>query len=204
MLRITLRRWVLSGTMVALSVAPVAAWAAGYSSTTSTMSDKAKSTADTAKTEVTDSWITLKTKMALLADERVSANDVHVTTQKGVITLNGTVPSADAKQAAESEALKTTGARRVVNRLAVARTADQKMAKREDKQITDDVEGRLKNDGALQTSKIDVRVDNGIVTLTGDAPSLQASVHASEVAHKVPGVRAVQNDISVKGESTQG
>jgi osmotically-inducible protein OsmY len=60
----------------------------------------AKDTGTTAKGEVTDSWLTLKTKLALLADERVSSNDVSVKTVKGVITLHGKVASAAEQQAA--------------------------------------------------------------------------------------------------------
>ena len=54
----------------------------------------------TATGEVTDSRLTLKTKLALLGDERVSSNNVSVTTAKGVITLRGQVASATEQQAA--------------------------------------------------------------------------------------------------------
>jgi hyperosmotically inducible protein len=165
--------------------------------------DKAKDAAESASKAVSDSWITLKTKMALLADKQVSSTDVHVSTQQGVITLQGKVPSAEAKEAAERDALKIDGAQRVVNRLAVVPAANQKSAERRDEQITQDVEGRLKKETSLKQASIDVHTDNGIVTLRGDAPSLQASVRASEVAHRVPGVRAVQNDLHVK-EQTRG
>ena len=45
----------------------------------------------TATGEGTDTWLTLKTKLALLGDERVSSNNVSVTAAKSVITLRGQV-----------------------------------------------------------------------------------------------------------------
>jgi len=63
-------------------------------------------------TELSDAWITMTTKIALLADDRVSSADVHVKTQQGVITLRGKVASEPARQAAEAIALKTEGPRR--------------------------------------------------------------------------------------------
>jgi len=67
-----------------------------------------------------------------------------------------------------------------------------------------DVETRLKTHPTLKQASIDVHADNGIVTLTGDAPSAQASLHASEMARKVSGVRAVHNELTVQSANTQG
>jgi hypothetical protein len=62
--------------------------------------DKAKSTTEDAKTAVTDSWITSKTKIALYADQRVKGTQVSVDTKDGVVHLRGKVDSDEAKQAA--------------------------------------------------------------------------------------------------------
>jgi hyperosmotically inducible protein len=169
-------------------------------STTDKAKDAARSTGDA----VSDSWITAKTKMSLMADERVSATDVNVTTRQGVVTLTGKVPSDEAKKAAAANAEKIDGAKRVINNLTVVAIKDTKRIEREDDQITQDVEDRLKKDKGLKQADIDVKTENGIVTLTGEAPSLRSSVRASEVAHRVPGVRAVQNELKVKGEGARG
>ena len=57
----------------------------------------------TATGEITDSWLTFKTKLALLADERISSTEVSVKTVKGVITLHGKVASAEEQKAAEED-----------------------------------------------------------------------------------------------------
>jgi hyperosmotically inducible protein len=61
---------------------------------------KAETTTQEAKTMVTDSWVTSKTKISLFADERVKGRQVSVDTAKGVVHLRGKVDSAEAKSAA--------------------------------------------------------------------------------------------------------
>lgn len=156
-----------------------------------------KDTGTTATGEVTDSWLTLKTKLALLGDERVSSNDVSVKTVKGVITLHGKVASAAEQHAAEEIALSIEGQKKVVNQLTVVPTAQRKMVDRQDDQIVTDVKKAIKNDTRLKKADIDVRAEKGIVTLTGKAPSLETSVRASETARRVSGVRAVRNELAL-------
>jgi hyperosmotically inducible protein len=156
-----------------------------------------KDAGKTATREVTDSWLTLQTKLALLADERVSSADVHVTTQRGVITLRGKVASAAEQQAAEEIALNIEGQKQVVNQLTVVSAARRKLVDRQDHQIVKDVKRAIKRDASLKKADIDVRAEKGIVTLTGKAPSLETSVRASETARRVPGVRAVRNELTL-------
>ncbi len=154
-------------------------------------------TARTTTWELNDAWITLKTKLALLADERVSSREVSVTTRQGMITLRGKVGSEEARQAAEEVALKIQGAQWVLNQLVVAPRAARESVDRKDDQIMRDIGRRIKGDPRLKQADIEIRSDNGIVTLTGKAPSLPTSVRASEVASQVPGVRAVRNELSL-------
>jgi hyperosmotically inducible protein len=156
-----------------------------------------KETGTTAKGEVTDSWLTFKTKLALLADERISSNDVSVKTVKGVITLHGKVASAAEQKAAEEIALNIEGQKKVVNQLTVVPAAERKWVDRQDDQIVTDVKQAIAKETALKKAAIDVRAEKGIVTLTGKAPSLATSVRASEVARRVSGVRAVRNELAL-------
>ncbi len=195
-----LRRATIAVMIVGLGVVPVAARAGEDPVPPKAESAKeaVKDAANTATTEISDSWITMKTKIALLADERVSSRDVSVKTQKGVITLRGKVGSEQARQAADEIALKIDGAKKVNNRMVVVSKATRKVVDRQDDQIVKDVKKRIKDDPSLKKADIDVRADKGIVTLTGKAPSLGTSVRASEVAHRVPGVRAVRNELTLE------
>ena len=167
---------------------------------TNTAAEEMERAAATASKELSDSWITLKTKLSLFADERVSGKDVHVTTRQRVIVLTGKVGTEEARLAAEETAAKIDGAKKVENHLVVVPTATQKAVDRKDDQIVKDVEGRIKQDPSLKAADITVHADKGIVTLTGNAPTLRTSVRASEVAHRVPGVRAVHNELNVEAQ----
>ncbi len=150
-----------------------------------------------AKQKAADSWITLKTKLALLASEGVNGLDVKVSTQHRVVTLRGKVDSEAAREDAEQTVRRIEGERKVINELVVVPKAARLTVDRQDAQIVQDVENRLESDPNLHDSKIDVHADAGIVTLTGRATSLETSVHASEDARRVPGVRAVHNDLAL-------
>ena len=192
------------GTMIAVLVLSLGMLAApglaAQETASGTMASAERTVKDagaTATREVTDSWLTLKTKLALLADERVSSADVHVTTQSGVITLRGKVDSATEQQAAEEIAINIEGHKKVVNQLTVVPTAQRKMVDRQDDQIVKDVKKAITKDARLKKADIDVRAEKGIVTLTGKAPSLATSVRASETARRVSGVRAVRNELAL-------
>ena len=69
---------------------------------------------------------------------------------------------------------------------------------RTDSEIQRDVENELEWDPDIDAKNISVKVDNGVVTLTGFAPSYTDKYSAERIAKRVLGVRAVANDIEVK------
>jgi hyperosmotically inducible periplasmic protein len=68
-----------------------------------------------------DTAITAKIKRALLADAVTSGNDIHVTTDNGVVTLTGEVHVNREASEATRIARTTSGVREVVNQLVVTR-----------------------------------------------------------------------------------
>ena len=164
--------------------------------------DKAKSVTQEAKTGVTDSWITSKTKIALFADDRVKGRQVHVETQNGTVMLRGKVDSNDAKAAAAEVAKGVEGVKSVKNELQVVAPTERKAVDADDKQITKSVEDRFKQDPELKNAKIDAQVNAGVVTLTGEVKSIGTSARASEVARSIPGVRYVKNDLTYASRSS--
>ena len=156
--------------------------------------DKAKSTTQEAKTMVSDSWITSKTKIALFADERVKGTQVSVDTMKGVVHLRGKVDSDEAKSAAADVAKGIEGVQSVKNDLQVVAPTARKAVDANDKDIAKAVETKVRRD--TQLKKVDVRADGGVVTLTGDVPTIGASAKASEMARGVSGVKWVKNELA--------
>jgi hyperosmotically inducible periplasmic protein len=162
--------------------------------TTDKMGQKAKNAAQEVKTEVTDSWLTAKTKIALYADERVKGRQISVETVNGTVMLRGKVDSDEAKTAAASIAAGVEHVKAVKNDLQVVAVGDRKATDISDQDITRQVEARFAK--TSQLTKVDVRTDGGVVTLSGAAPSIGASARASELARDVSGVRAVKNELT--------
>src|SRR6266542_3990413 len=108
--------------------------------TTEKATDKAKETTHEAKIQVTDSWITSKTKIALFSDDRVKGTQVKVDTMKGVVTLRGKVDSDEAKSAAAEVAKGIDGVKSVKNDLQVVAPKERKAVAANDKDINVRVE----------------------------------------------------------------
>lgn len=177
-----------------LATAPLTA---GAQSKMEETKDKAKVMTQDAKTAVSDTWITSKTKIALYADERVKGTQISVDTMKGgVVHLRGKVDSAEAKSAAAEIAKGIEGAQSVKNDLQVVAPGSRKMVDAKDEDITKAVENRFSRDAQLK--KVDVRIDAGVATLTGEVPSIMVAAKASEVARNTAGVKSVKNELTVR------
>ncbi len=94
-------------------VAP-AVYAADASTDSSTSSSTQKAGA-----YVDDSVITAKVKAAFVEDSQVSALKIKVTTKKGIVTLAGAVPNAEAGQHALQVAAAIDGVKDVKSALTV-------------------------------------------------------------------------------------
>jgi hyperosmotically inducible protein len=158
------------------------------------LEQEAKSVAQDVKAEVTDSWLTAKTKIALYSDERVKGRQISVETIRCTVRLRGKVDSDAARTAAASIAQGIEHVKAVKNDLEVVAIEDRKATDVSDQGITSQVEARFSK--ATQLTEIGVRTDGGLVTLTGAVPSIGASARASELARGVPGVRAVRNELT--------
>ena len=159
-----------------------------------------KSTVEEAKTTLTDSWITGKTKIALYADSRVSGTQITVDTTSGMVHLRGKVDTDAAKAAAEQVARGIEGVRGVKNELQVVPSSMKNVVEVKDDEITRQVKARFKADPKMKN--LDVRTDNGVVTIDGKLPSITDSARASQMAREVPGVRAVRNDTTYEHPRT--
>jgi hyperosmotically inducible periplasmic protein len=189
-------RYSITTTTAAILMAFVAATplTAGAADTVDKAKDKAQTTTQEAKTMVSDSWITSKTKISLFADERVKGTQVSVDTVKGVVHLRGKVDSAEAKSAASSITQGVEGVKSVKNDLQVVAPAARKTVDASDSDVAKAVGTRLSKDSQLK--KVDVRTDAGVVTLTGEVATIGASAKASEMARGISGVKSVKNELT--------
>jgi len=67
-----------------------------------------------------------------------------------------------------------------------------------DEEIQSEVLHEMEWDPRVEPEEIGVSVDNGIVTLTGFINSYGKKIAAEQAAHRVRGVRAVANDLTVR------
>jgi hyperosmotically inducible periplasmic protein len=186
----------VTAVLFALPLSVGAADKAGKSEgTMDKMQNKAKETTHEAKEAVSDSWVTSKAKIALFADDRVAGKDVRVETVNGQIFLRGKVDAEEAKTAAAEIAKGIEGVKSVKNDLQVVPPTARKTVAANDKQITKAVESSFAKDATLK--KIDVRTDAGVVVLSGEVPNISAAAKASEMAHRVDGVKSVKNELRV-------
>lgn len=148
--------------------------------------------------EMSDTWITAKTKMSLSADQRVKGRDVKVETEQGQVFLRGKVDTAEAKTAAEEIAKGIDNVKSVKNELQVVAPSEQEEVAVSDEVITKRVKKSFAKHRALRKAAISVTTNDGVVTLTGEVANITTSADASWSARQESGVKSVKNDLTLK------
>jgi osmotically-inducible protein OsmY len=132
-------------------------------------------------------------KSTELRDQRIEAQ-----VNKCVVALNGTVETPSQKHAAEQIAWQAPGVQGVTNNLAVTNaqatpeSADEKLARR--------VEFELYSTKAISLKTVQIRAENGTVTLTGSVASRAEKLLAGKIAEAVEGVQKVVNNLAAPPE----
>lgn len=143
-----------------------------------------------ASSERTDEDIARAAVNALAWSVSVPADRIKVKVSKGWITLEGTVEWKYQKAAAEKAVRDLTGVKGVVNLVEVkprASTVEVKAA----------IEAALKRSAEVDASRITVEADGDKVILRGSVRSWSEREEAERAAWRSPGVRFVDNRITV-------
>lgn len=138
----------------------------------------------------TDLQIKTQAESTLHWSEDIDSTDIQVSVSQGVVTLNGTVDSYWKKWEAERMISRNFGVTAVENHLAIVPT--QSIL---DKDIAEDIERALDRNFYVDTEGVSVKVDRGIVTLTGEVSSTIARTQAEDVAMYTTGVMDVRNEL---------
>ncbi len=131
----------------------------------------------------------------LATDARVDASDVSVKVDDFVVTLEGTVPSFSAKQAARDVAFSVIGVAAVTNSLTVEFPTTLEVPS--DDEVQQAIENLFILNGNIDENDITVEVDAGLVTLDGTVPSFWDKTLAEDEARGVIGVISVTNKLAV-------
>ena len=129
---------------------------------------------------------------------RTIASEIGVTAKEGVVTLSGLVDSYSKKLAAERAAQRVMGVKVVAIDLEV-KVRDT--GSRTDIEIADAVKNALKWHTAVNEDLIEIKVDDGWISLDGTAEWDYQKKAAEVAVQDLVGVRGVTNRILVRSEA---
>ena len=124
----------------------------------------------------------------------VNAAHIGVTANSGVVTLTGFVTNYAEKAAAERAARRIKGVKAIAEEIEVRLPSD---TKRSDDEIAGRALDILKWQVGFPADRITIKVERGIVTLTGDVDWQYQKTDAEHGVHKLTGVINVVNQIRV-------
>jgi osmotically-inducible protein OsmY len=134
----------------------------------------------------------------LAFDPKVDASQIAVAADNGKVTLRGTVGSLRTKREAAKAAQRVYGVTSVDNELDVRLLLDD--SRKDDAELRGDLLRALTLD-ALVPATVDVKVDEGFVTLTGTAQWNYQRDEAEVVTANVIGVLDLDDEIELTGET---
>ncbi|HLH74081.1 MAG TPA: BON domain-containing protein [Chloroflexota bacterium] len=129
---------------------------------------------------------------ALTCDVRIDASRISIDVVRQVVHLHGVVTSYFEKRVAGDLVRRIKGVRDVVNELRVVPRRP-----RSDAEIFADIRAALARDVWIDERRIEVRVVDGIVDLSGSVDTYTAKTSADADAWSVPGVVDVVDHIEV-------
>jgi osmotically-inducible protein OsmY len=126
---------------------------------------------------------------------RTIATEIGVAAKDGIITLSGSVGSYWKKIAAEKAAQKVAGVKVVASDIEVKVIAP---GKRTDTEIAEAVRNVLRWNSAVNNDKIEIKVDNGWVSLDGQVDWEHEKRYAQNAVEDLIGVSGVTNNIVLR------
>ena len=128
-------------------------------------------------------------------DGRVLSSDIHVEISDSTAILSGEVPTYSSRVAAEEDALSVSGINHVENKLKVKYPENYSIPS--DKEINSAITNMLSLDHRIDSSKITVTVDNGVVVFRGDVDAYWKKDVIVEYAYRVTGIVGVVDEMTV-------
>jgi hyperosmotically inducible protein len=198
--------------LVACLAAAGAAMSTGLAVAADDAVPRAKS--DSIGAAVGDTAITGKVKARLIGEPVLKQSDISVTTTNGVVTLDGSASSGEAKSFAETATLAVDGVRSVDNQLktpsASAASAKAKKAAAKTGQVVSDswittkVKSEILVGSVSEGFDVSVETINGVVVLKGHLPDQLALDHVRKATQQVKGVKSVDSSAVSVGASIAG
>lgn len=128
-------------------------------------------------------------------DDRVDAAEVKVEVRDGRVFLSGTVPTYNARTAAEEDARAVAGADTVDNDLTVKFPTHAQIPT--DDELNANVMSALRWYAEFDPSNIEADAEGGWVTLHGEVESYWQKLRAADIIQPMTGVAGVTNELAV-------
>lgn len=125
----------------------------------------------------------------------ISAEEVYVESNEGIVQLSGTVDNLLAFDRAQRIAEMVKGVRSVVNNIEI------KPPSIEDDALQADISAALDNDPAVEAWEVEAEVRNGIAILDGTVESWQEKQLVSRTVKGVEGAIGIENNITIDYET---
>jgi len=122
----------------------------------------------------------------------VPKDRIKVRAERGFLTLDGTVDTVFEKDTAEAAVRNLVGVRAVTNLIIVSPSTATPAV------IRADIEAALERDARLDAERIDIETSEHTVTLRGTVHSLEERREAERAAWAAPGIRRVENLLTVE------
>lgn len=126
---------------------------------------------------------------------------IKISSKDGVVTLSGSVFEDTHKPMAQNTAEALTGVKSVDNQIVIR---EDRLAENSDTWIRMKVQTALVFHSNVSASKTEVYVQNGVVTLKGEAASAARKELTTEYAKNVEGVKSVINNMKLAKPETMG
>ena len=147
----------------------------------------------------TDAHIKADVAEELAWDPAVNATGIGVEVKDGVVTLTGHLDSYAEKHAVERAVHRVAGVRGIAVELDVRLAAEHK---RSDSDIAQAAAAALQLNSLVPDEKIQVQVENGRVTLTGEVDWSYQLASAEQCVRPLAGVRGLSNRITIKSRAS--
>jgi len=142
---------------------------------------------------LSDKEITDKVRAAVKRDPLIESDDISFAVLNGKVYLSGTVTSEFHKWHVQDMVVRVGGVEAVSNNIVIERPS----APMSDVELEADIVSRLFWNPRVDGSQVQVEVENGVVTLTGEVSSLTERREASTAAWE-SGASAVYNRLDVE------
>ncbi len=141
----------------------------------------------------TDERIESSAKKSFVFKTYLSGDSIQTASKDGVVTLTGTVADPSHKRLAQDTVASLPGVKTVNNQLVVKEASPE----RSDTWLYVKVKNTLAIHRSVSATGTKVELNEGVVTLKGEASSVAAKDLATEYARDVEGIKGVKNEMTI-------